>query len=130
MFLLIPFPLFLRTPQITNPAPILPAVPVRSWPLMQVVPGPILDPVARLVPGPVPSLVSHLFDSETKTFKRFWSGTLPLWLRSLCQPLHEPLSQMLEILLKYKTIFLLAFVSAKRVSEIHSLSYRILHALN
>ena len=55
---------------------------------------------------------------------------LSLVLKNYYQPLYEPLNQVSEAMLTHKSIFLIAFASAKRASEIQGLSYHILHVLD
>ena len=59
----------------------------------------------------------------------------PAWdvslvLRSLTGALYEPLRTCEERFLAQKTLFLLALASAKRIGELHSLSYRASHTRN
>ena len=53
---------------------------------------------------------------------------LSLVLRSLTKAPYEPLGQTSLKMLTQKTAFLLAFASAKRVSELHGLSYKVSHS--
>ena len=58
----------------------------------------------------------------------------PAWdvalvLNSLTAAPYEPLKDAEERLLAHKTLFLLAFASAKRVGELHALSHRISHSV-
>ena len=57
-----------------------------------------------------------------------WNPSLVL--KNLRQSLYETLKQALEVMLTCKIIFLVDLASAKRVSEIHGLSYRTLHSLD
>ena len=50
-----------------------------------------------------------------------------LVLKSLTRAPYEPLSRSSDMALTHKTVFLLALASAKRVSELHGISYRIRH---
>ena len=54
---------------------------------------------------------------------------LSLVLRCLSRPPFEPLKLASDKHLTWKTSFLLALVSAKRVSELHGLSFRVHHSL-
>ena len=56
----------------------------------------------------------------------------PAWdvslvLQSLTGALYEPLRTCEERFLEQKTLFLLALASAKRIGELHALSYRVSH---
>ena len=59
----------------------------------------------------------------------------PAWdvslvLQSLTGALYEPLRTCEERILAQKTLFLLALASAKRIGELHALSYRVSHTRN
>ena len=59
----------------------------------------------------------------------------PAWdvslvLQSLTEAPYEPLRTCEERLLAQKTLFLLALASAKRIGELHALSYRVSHTRN
>ena len=59
----------------------------------------------------------------------------PAWdvslaLQSLTGALYEPLRTCEEHFLAQKTLFLLALASAKRIGELHALSYRVSHSRN
>ena len=59
----------------------------------------------------------------------------PAWdvslvLQSLTGALYEPLRTCEERFLAQKTLFLLALASAKRIGELHALSYRVSHTRN
>ena len=59
----------------------------------------------------------------------------PVWdvslvLQSLTGAPYEPLRTCEECFLAQKTLFLLALVSAKRIGELHALSYRVSHTRN
>ena len=59
----------------------------------------------------------------------------PAWdvaliLQSLTGALYEPLRTCDERFLAQKTLFLLALASAKRIGELHALSYRVSHSRN
>ena len=59
----------------------------------------------------------------------------PIWdialvLQSLTGAPYEPLRTCDERFLAQKTLFLLALASAKRIGELHALSYRVSHARN
>ena len=58
----------------------------------------------------------------------------PAWdvalvLQSLTSPPYEPLKTVEEHFLTHKTLFLIALASAKRVGELHALSYRVSHSV-
>ena len=53
---------------------------------------------------------------------------LALVLRSLTRPPYEPLGHATIKFLTLKTVFLLAFASAKRVGELHGLFYKVSHS--
>lgn len=53
------------------------------------------------------------------------SWDLPVVLKALCGSLFEPLDSVDIEFLSYKTAFLLALASAKRVSDIHALSVHL-----
>ena len=53
---------------------------------------------------------------------------LSLVLRSLTQAPYEPLKEAEERFVAHKTLFLLALASAKRIGELHALSYQVSHA--
>ena len=58
----------------------------------------------------------------------------PAWdvalvLQSLSSPTYEPLKTVEERFLAHKTLFLIALASAKRVGELHTLSYRVSHSV-
>ena len=57
-----------------------------------------------------------------------WDVTLVL--QSLTRAPYEPLRDAEESLLAEKTLFLLALASAKRINELHGLSYRVSHSRN
>ena len=57
-----------------------------------------------------------------------WDVTLVL--QSLAGAPYEPLRTCDERFLAQKTLFLLALASAKRIGELHALSYRVSHARN
>ena len=52
----------------------------------------------------------------------------PLRLQSLTGAPYEPLRMCGERFLAQKTLFLLALASAKRIGELHTLSYRVSHS--
>ena len=52
-----------------------------------------------------------------------------LVLNSLTAAPYEPIKEAEERLLAHKTLFLLAFASAKRVGELHALSHRVSHSV-
>ena len=59
----------------------------------------------------------------------------PAWdvslvLQSLTMAPYEPLRTCEERFLAQKTLFLLALASAKRIGELHALSYRVSHTRN
>ena len=59
---------------------------------------------------------------------------LPAWdvalvLQSLTDPPYEPLKTVEERFLAQKTLFMIALGSAKRVGELHALSYRVSHSV-
>ena len=54
-------------------------------------------------------------------------GTLLLSF-SLIGPPYEPLRTVDERFLAHKTLFLLALASAKRIGELHALSFRVSHS--
>ena len=56
----------------------------------------------------------------TRSLTPKWNLSCVLW--SLCKPPYEPLSQASLMLLTCKTVFLLAFATARRRSEIHAFS--------
>ena len=58
----------------------------------------------------------------------------PAWdvalvLQSLTDPPYKPLNTVEERFLAQKTLFLIALASAKRVGELHALSYRVSHSV-
>ena len=55
-----------------------------------------------------------------------WDVTL--LLQSLTRASYKPLQTVDERFLAEKTLFLLAFASAKRVGELHALSHRVSHS--
>ena len=53
---------------------------------------------------------------------------IALVLQSLTRAPYEPLRTSDEHFLAQKTLFLLALASAKRIDELHTLSYRVSHS--
>ena len=73
-------------------------------------------------------------------FRSFWKACSPtdlrppawdvaLVLQSLTGAPYEPLRDAEERFLTHKTLFLVALASAKRVGELHALSYRVSHSV-
>ena len=55
---------------------------------------------------------------------------IALVLQSLTRALYEPLRTCYDRFLAQKTLFLLGLASAKRIGELHALSYRVSHSRN
>ena len=76
--------------------------------------------------------LSMLFRSFTKTCSpqnlRPPAWDVALVLQSLTNQPYEPIREAEERFLAQKTLFLIALTSAKRVGELHALSYRVSHA--
>ena len=73
-----------------------------------------------------------MFSSFEKTFPsrevKLPGWNLSLILKNLTSLPYELMKLSLDKLLTWKTSFLLAFTPAKRVSELHDLSYRVCHS--
>ena len=78
------------------------------------------------------TMVSRMFHSFERSCPP-WEIRPPDWnlflgLLCLSRPPFEPLNLPSDKHFTWKTSFLLALVSAKRVSELHSLSFRVCHS--
>ena len=80
----------------------------------------------------VSSVVSHMFWSFERSCSprqiRPTDWNLSLVLHCLSRPPFEPLKLASDKYLTWKMSFLLALASAKRVSELHGLSFRVRHS--
>ena len=76
--------------------------------------------------------VSMLFRSFSKTARPEWlrppNWDVSLVLQSLTRAPYEPLRSADERFLAQKTLVLIALASAKRIGELHALSYRVSHS--